>query len=678
MDVVNKKTVVIDIRKPFINAAGTFFQGDTNIIEFIIKDNDIDANLSDITQILANYNRPDGKIISNSLTANGNIIEYKMGLTEQAEAGKGKLVLQFFKGENRVSTFSINVTIKKTIDPNFDYQEEEVNLIQQMIRDVNILIEDIDAADGKSAYEIAVKNGFVGTEIEWLESLKGQDGDGVPNEIIEEIEQAKGNFPTLLDKLNNMVIEGGGTPSNVILFEDWTPGESVIIGDTPTPGDTTAPILTITQGGNFTNSKTVTMSVNEAAVIYYTLDGSTPTTNSNVYTSPLTITATTTLKAFARDTAGNNSTLQTIVYTLSTPTPGDTTPPNNVTNLQATNNTTGTSLTLNWTASTSTDVAGYEVYRGTTLLNTVTGTNYNVTGLTVNTQYTFTVKAIDTSNNISSGTSITVTTIDNIAPILTITPGGIFTENKVVTMTTNETAVIYYTLDGSTPTTNSTIYINPLTFTSTTTLKAFARDTAGNNSTVQTINYTKQEANTGTYVNDDSLTFYKENPTNGESINNPNNYFGGTNDFTLSLTFKPTVSGSNAASLLISRFVMGGTENVMKLEFQWNNFFSSVLYGLKADGTTVFNPALADPTARTDYGRYYHVTFMRNGTKLNLYVDNILVQSLTIETTDVVRQNSSYPLIIGQSGKTGLFKNVLYYNRALTTAELEQNYNALK
>lgn len=37
--------------------------------------------------------------------------------------------------------------------------------------------------DGKSAYEIAVENGFVGTEIEWLESLKGSDGkDGAPGQ----------------------------------------------------------------------------------------------------------------------------------------------------------------------------------------------------------------------------------------------------------------------------------------------------------------------------------------------------------------------------------------------------------------------------------------------------------------------------------------------------------------
>lgn len=33
-----------------------------------------------------------------------------------------------------------------------------------------------DGVDGKSAYDIALDNGFVGTESEWLESLKGTDG----------------------------------------------------------------------------------------------------------------------------------------------------------------------------------------------------------------------------------------------------------------------------------------------------------------------------------------------------------------------------------------------------------------------------------------------------------------------------------------------------------------------
>ena len=30
--------------------------------------------------------------------------------------------------------------------------------------------------DGRSAYEIAIENGFVGTAAEWLESLKGMNG----------------------------------------------------------------------------------------------------------------------------------------------------------------------------------------------------------------------------------------------------------------------------------------------------------------------------------------------------------------------------------------------------------------------------------------------------------------------------------------------------------------------
>ena len=33
---------------------------------------------------------------------------------------------------------------------------------------------------GKSAYEIAVEHGFVGSEEEWLESLKGEKGDTGP------------------------------------------------------------------------------------------------------------------------------------------------------------------------------------------------------------------------------------------------------------------------------------------------------------------------------------------------------------------------------------------------------------------------------------------------------------------------------------------------------------------
>lgn len=38
----------------------------------------------------------------------------------------------------------------------------------------------IKGKDGKSAYQIAVDKGFVGTEEEWLASLQGEDGEPGP------------------------------------------------------------------------------------------------------------------------------------------------------------------------------------------------------------------------------------------------------------------------------------------------------------------------------------------------------------------------------------------------------------------------------------------------------------------------------------------------------------------
>ena len=45
------------------------------------------------------------------------------------------------------------------------------------VRDKDGNIIDIPALNGESAYNIAVKNGFVGTEAEWIESLKGKKGE---------------------------------------------------------------------------------------------------------------------------------------------------------------------------------------------------------------------------------------------------------------------------------------------------------------------------------------------------------------------------------------------------------------------------------------------------------------------------------------------------------------------
>lgn len=84
----------------------------------------------------------------------------------------------------------------------------------------------------------------------------------------------------------------------------------------------------------------------------------------------------------------------------------DTTAPSAPTALTA-SGTTQTTTTLSWNAATdNVGVTGYDVYRGTTLLGTVSTTTYNVTGLTAATAYTFSVKAKDAAGNISASSNV--------------------------------------------------------------------------------------------------------------------------------------------------------------------------------------------------------------------------------------------------------------------------------
>ncbi|MBD3243964.1 MAG: hypothetical protein GF331_25450, partial [Chitinivibrionales bacterium] len=100
----------------------------------------------------------------------------------------------------------------------------------------------------------------------------------------------------------------------------------------------------------------------------------------------------------------------------------DNTPPTAPSGLQATS-TTQTAVTLSWNASTDDQsVAGYEVYRGTTLEGSTSGANatsFTVSGLSAATSYSFTVKAKDICGNRSSASSpLDVTTADRLVVAL--------------------------------------------------------------------------------------------------------------------------------------------------------------------------------------------------------------------------------------------------------------------
>ena len=92
--------------------------------------------------------------------------------------------------------------------------------------------------------------------------------------------------------------------------------------------DTTPPVTTaLPTAGTHNTPQSVTLTCIDGIGgsgcdrIYYTTNGTTPTTSSSVYSSAISISATTTLMFFAKDLAGNSESVKTQTYTITTGNP---------------------------------------------------------------------------------------------------------------------------------------------------------------------------------------------------------------------------------------------------------------------------------------------------------------------------------------------------------------------
>lgn|GEM_PF-862736 len=248
--------------------------------------------------------------------------------------------------------------------------------------------------------------------------------------------------------------------------------------------DTTAPVVTADPvGGTYGPNKTVALSVNEAATVFVTTDGSTPTTASPVYSGPIPLTSMT-LKYFARDTAGNTSSVTTQSYVVDNVAPTLTVSP------AAGGYASGQQVTM------SSSEAGSIFYTtdGTTPATSATGTTKAYTAafaLTANT--TVKAVAVDAFGNASAVVTRAYTVLDTTPPVVTATPpGGSYPANQQITLASNEPgSSIYFTTNGTNPTAIAgNKYTAPITLTAAMTLKYFAVDTSNNSSAIVMQNYT--------------------------------------------------------------------------------------------------------------------------------------------------------------------------------------------
>ena len=241
----------------------------------------------------------------------------------------------------------------------------------------------------------------------------------------------------------------------------------------PTPTFSPAP-------GTYHTPQTVTISdAMNGATIYYTLDGTLPTTSSPIFTTPISISATTSIYAMATHSGYPRSSIALATYSILLPTappPAFSPTPSTFGGPQ--------SVALSNTAS----LPMYYTLDGST--PTTSSTPYaSSISVTKNT----TIKAISAAYGyLASSVSVGNYYIQAPAPTFSVPSGTYYASQNVVASSTVAGATIYYTTNGATPTTSSTACANPcsLTVAAATTLKAIASGGGYASSNVTVATYT--------------------------------------------------------------------------------------------------------------------------------------------------------------------------------------------
>ncbi len=265
------------------------------------------------------------------------------------------------------------------------------------------------------------------------------------------------NIPATVGGNNAFVGFTGGTGGDTAIQEiiGWTLASA--------SGVTATPTFSLA-AGTYTTSQTISLSdMTTGAVIYYTTNGSTPTTASTVYSTPISVGSTETIQAIAVAPNYSASGIASATYTI---TPPAATPTFSIA--------TGT-YTTTQSVTISDATGGATIYYTTNGSTPTTSSTVYSSAISVSSTETIKAIAIATGYSASAVASASYTiTPPAASPVITPTAGTYSAAQTVTITDSTPGAAIYYTTDGSQPTTSSATYSSSFVISSTTTVKALA------------------------------------------------------------------------------------------------------------------------------------------------------------------------------------------------------------
>lgn len=321
--------------------------------------------------------------------------------------------------------------------------------------------------------------------------------------------------------------------------------------------------------GAYSSAQTVAISsATPSATIYYTTDGATPTTSSAVYAGPIRVPSTETVEAIAVAGGFSNSAVATATYTINlnqaaTPTFGP----------AAGVYTSEQSVTI---SSVTPSATIYYTTNGTT-----PSTSSAVYSSPIAVSSSETIEAIATAAGLSSSAvgvaaytiNFTTSTIQVATPTFTPAPGTYTSAQTVAIASATPSATIYYTTNGTTPTTSSAVYSGPIRVSSTESLEAIATASGYTNSAVAIAAYTINPVGADFTVSSSttSLTVTSSQPGTATVSVVPVNGFKSAVSLTCTglpagascIFSQPTVMAANAAASTTLIVSMTGTTTTL-------------------------------------------------------------------------------------------------------------------